>query len=174
MNMMDTLHIKECITRAKRMGADIIICTPHWGEEYSLKPSGRQKEIARMLLREGVRIIVGSHPHVPQSAEYSKESILFYSLGNYISNQTTPDYTQLELMVTVKIVKNWHTGKVELQDPDIEFLWCFKKNEFAPHYTVVPVKEILGGKMTVKDRYQYNRMVGTYESFNGKNLIKKK
>ncbi len=174
MNMMDTLHIKECITRAKSMGADIIICTPHWGEEYSLKPSGRQKEIARMLLREGVRIIVGSHPHVPQSAEYSKESILFYSLGNYISNQTTPDYTQLELMVTVKIVKNWHTGKVELQDPDIEFLWCFKKNEFAPHYTVVPVKEILGGKMTVKDRYQYNRMVGTYESFNGKNLIKKK
>lgn len=173
MNMMDTVHIKECIARAKDWGADIIICTPHWGEEYMLKPSLQQKRMAKFLLREGVKVIIGGHPHVPQAAEYSKERILFYSLGNYISNQTTPDYTQLELMVTIKIRKDSYTGEVELLEPQIEYLWCFKRDEFAPHYTVVPVKEIIGKEEMVKERYQYRRMVNTYNDFIGRDLIVK-
>lgn len=170
-NMMDTTHIKECIAKARKWGADIIICTPHWGEEYMLKPSYRQKEIARLLLREGVKVIIGGHPHVPQAANYSKEKIVFYSLGNYISNQTTPDYTQLELMVTVKIKKNSYTGEVELLEPQIEYLWCFKKDEFAPHYTVVPVKEVIGKEDAVKNKMQYRRMLNTYNDFINRNLI---
>ncbi len=173
MNLMDTIHIKETVSKAKRMGADIIICTPHWGEEYMLKPSYRQREIARLLQREGVRVIIGSHPHVPQSAEYSSENILFYSLGNYISNQTTPDFTQLEMMVTVRIRKNSITGETVLLEPDIEWLWCFKKDEFAPHYTVVPVREIIGKREMVKNGYQYDRMVRTYNDFLNRGLIKK-
>lgn len=171
MNVIDTLHIKECIARAGEKGADIIICTPHWGEEYMLTPSRQQEKIARMLQREGVRVIVGSHPHVPQSAHYSKDNILFYSLGNYISNQTTPDYTQLELMVTVNMRRNVYTGEVELLLPDIEFLWCFKKGEFAPHYTVVPVKLLMGKEESVKDKVQYRRMVKTYNDFINKKLV---
>ncbi len=173
MNLMDTIHIKETIARAKGMGADIIICAPHWGEEYMLRPSYRQKEIARLLQREGVRVIIGSHPHVPQAAEYSNDKVLFYSLGNFISNQTTPDYTQLEMMVTVHIQKNNVTGEVVLLEPDIDWLWCFKKDEFAPHYTVVPIKDIVGKREMVKNGYQYDRMERTYNNFLEKGLVKK-
>lgn len=172
-NLMDSTHVKECITRARNKGADIIICNPHWGEEYQLNPSATQRKWARMLQREGVRLIVGSHPHVPQAAEISGRNILFYSLGNYISNQTTPDFTQLELMVTVKIVKNFLTGEILLPEPVHEFLWCFKKGEFENDYTVVPVKELLGKEGLVKDKVQYKRMVDTYNLFLGKGLIKK-
>ena len=171
-NMMDSLHVKECIGKAKKMGADIIIAAPHWGEEYQLKPSGQQKKWARMLQREGVRVIVGGHPHVPQSAEISQENILFYSLGNYISNQSTPDYTQLELMVTIRICKNFVTGETSLLEPEYEFLWCFKKDEFADDYTVVPVKELLGKKELVKNKAQYYRMEKTYYQFLEQGLIK--
>lgn len=171
-NLMDSVRVKEDIAKARKMGADIIICTPHWGEEYQLRPSVHQKRWARILLREGVKVIVGSHPHVPQSAEISPEHILFYSLGNYISNQTTPDYTQLELMVTINIQKNNHTGETTLLKPEYEFLWCFKKDEFAPCYTVVPVKELLGREELVRDKYQYRRMVVTWEKFTGQGLIK--
>lgn len=172
-NLMDSLHVKETIRKARNMGADIMICMPHWGEEYMLRPSAQQKKWARMLQREGVRIIVGSHPHVPQAAEVSGENILFYSLGNYISNQTTPDYTQLELMVTVRIVKNFHTGHITLPEPEVEFLWCFKKDEFDRDYTVVPVNSVIGREETVRDRLQYRRMEKTFRSFMEQNLIKK-
>lgn len=171
-NMMDSTLVKEDIGKAKKMGADIIICTPHWGEEYQLKPSGQQKKWARMMQREGVRVIVGGHPHVPQSAEISKNNILFYSLGNYISNQTTPDYTQLELMVTIKICKNFITGETCLLEPEYEFLWCFKKGEFADDYTVVPVRELLGKEENVKNKTQYRRMENTYYRFLEQELIK--
>ena len=170
-NLMDSIRVKETIRKARQMGADMIICAPHWGEEYSLKPSGSQKKWAEMLLREGVKIIVGGHPHVPQSAQADKDHILFYSLGNYISNQTTPSYTQLGLMVTVRIQKNFLTGETSLLKPEYEFLWCFKKGEFADDYTVVPVKEILGKEELVKDKYQYRRMKETYNSFISRNLI---
>lgn len=171
-NLMDSLHVKETIAKAKSMGADMIICMPHWGEEYQLRPSAHQKKWAKMLQREGVQVIMGSHPHVPQSAEISPDNILFYSLGNYISNQTTPDYTQLELMVTISVVKNFHTGKTTLLQPEYEFLWCFKKNEFAQDYTVVPVKDIIGKPEMVKDQIQYRRMENTYNAFIKQNLIK--
>lgn len=171
-NLMDSIHVKESIARAKEMGADIIICTPHWGEEYQLHPSYNQKKWARMLQREGVKIIVGTHPHVPQSAEISPDNILFYSLGNYISNQSNPSYTQLELMVTISIAKNFLNGTTTILEPEYEFLWCFKKNEFEPDYTVVPVKDILGKPEKVKSREQYLRMESTYNSFIEQNLIK--
>lgn len=171
-NLMDSLHVKETIRKARNMGADIMVCMPHWGEEYMLTPSVHQRKWARMLQREGVRIIVGSHPHVPQAAEISKENILFYSLGNYISNQTTPDFTQLELMVTVRIAKNFLTGEVTLLQPEVEYLWCFKKGELEDDYTVVPVREILGKEEKVRERNQYRRMENTYREFLEKNLIK--
>ena len=172
-NLMDSVHVKESIHKACQKGADIIICNPHWGEEYQLNPSAAQRKWARMLQREGARIIIGSHPHVPQSAEISADNILFYSLGNYISNQTTPDFTQLELMVTVKIIKNWITGEITLPEPQYKFLWCFKKGEFADDYTVVPVDALIGKDELVKDKVQYRRMLQTYEAFVEKNLIKK-
>ena len=171
-NLMDSTYVKETIAKAREMGSDIIICLPHWGEEYMPTPSAQQKRWAEMLLREGADIIIGSHPHVPQSAEYSSSKALFYSLGNYISNQTTPDYTQLEMMVTIHIKKDSYTGETTILPPDIEYLWCFKKNEFAPHYTVVPVEDIVGKKYEVADTVQRSRMVRAYRNFLEKGLVK--
>jgi hypothetical protein len=93
-------------------------------------------------------------------------------LGNYISNQTTPDYTQLEMMVTIQIIKDSYTGETSLLPPCIEYLWCFKKDEFAPHYTVVPVEDIIGKKYEVTDSFQRSRMERTYRSFLDKGLVK--
>lgn len=171
-NLMDSTHVKECIYKAKKKGADIIICLPHWGEEYQLKPNIHQRRWARMLFREGADIIIGSHPHVPQSGEYSSSKAVFYSLGNYISNQSIPDYTQLELMITMRIQKNSHTGETTLLTPIIEYLWCFKKGEFAPHYTVVPVEKIIGKNIEGINAFQMERMERTYRSFLEKGLIK--
>lgn len=171
-NLMDSTHVKASIAKAKNKGADIIICLPHWGEEYQLKPNAHQRRWARMLFREGADIIIGGHPHVPQSGEYSSSKAIFYSLGNYISNQTTPDYTQLELMVTIQIQKNSHTGETTLLPPLVEYLWCFKKDEFAPHYTVVPIDDIIGKKYEVKNESQRIRMEKTYRDFLQKGLIK--
>lgn len=193
MNLMDSIHVKEVIKRAKERGAEFIIAAPHWGEEYQLYPSETQKRWAKMLFREGVKIIIGSHPHVPQTAEiYYKENqipltgkndsrpisnkevekLIFYSLGNYISNQSIPDYSQLELLVQIKLVKDRFSNKIIILPPDPTFLWCFKKNEFEKDYTVIPVKELLDKEEQVRDKAQYRRMMKTYKYILDKKLIK--
>ena len=128
-NMMDSSAVKEAIRRGRERGADLIIALPHWGYEYQLYPSAQQKEWAGMLFRNGVNVIIGTHPHVPQSAEIhlndtphprrygAVEKMVFYSLGNYISNQSDPDYTQLGMMVKIYIIKNNLSGEIILGLP---------------------------------------------------------
>jgi poly-gamma-glutamate capsule biosynthesis protein CapA/YwtB (metallophosphatase superfamily) len=169
-SLMDSTTIKSEIMRAKERNADIIVATPHWGTEYHLFPSKSQKKWAEMLFRNGVHIVIGTHPHVPQTWEIQNnkynarlvDRVIFYSLGNFISNQSNPDYTQLELLAEIPIVRNNLTGEIAIGIPKHTFLWCFKAGEMENNYTVVPVKFLKGKKHLVRNKEQYERMMKTY------------
>lgn len=64
--------------------ADLIIISVHWGDEYLQIPSLEQQEVAHMLVDQGVDVILGHHPHVVQGVEKYKDSLIFYSLGNFV------------------------------------------------------------------------------------------
>ena len=75
-----------------RQEADAIVVFIHWGTEYETTPDESQKEIAELLNEAGVDVIVGTHPHVVQPMEIitsadGHETLVFYSLGNFISGQ---------------------------------------------------------------------------------------
>ncbi|MEG1643918.1 MAG: CapA family protein [Bacteroidales bacterium] len=92
---IDTVLIKNDINAAQSKSSDIIIASLHWGEEYKLLPSESQRHLARWLHKAGVRIVIGSHPHVIQPIEIETnndneiEYVTVYSLGNFISNMRT-------------------------------------------------------------------------------------
>lgn len=67
--------------------ADIVITHIHWGTEYKTKYDKRQKQIAEVLADAGVDIIIGHHPHVLQTVDIIDDTIVFYSLGNFIFDQ---------------------------------------------------------------------------------------
>lgn len=78
------------IQRSKEERLDKLIVMLHWGKEYKSYPSEKQIALADFLFKNGVDIIIGSHPHVLQKMEYfnnGKEHLIAYSLGNYVSNQ---------------------------------------------------------------------------------------
>ncbi|MDD3926521.1 MAG: CapA family protein [bacterium] len=76
-------------------GADIVLAVLHFGREYQRVPDEVQRKLADDLCRNGVDVIIGSHPHVVQPVEkieVEREGrpytcIVAYSLGNFISNQ---------------------------------------------------------------------------------------
>jgi poly-gamma-glutamate synthesis protein (capsule biosynthesis protein) len=94
-NRIDTLTMLADIRKSKTDSLDKLIVMIHWGPEYQSQPSKKQVEIAEVLFRNGVDIIVGSHPHVLQKMEYfpatevNHEHFIAYSLGNFVSNQRT-------------------------------------------------------------------------------------
>jgi len=82
-----------------------IIILVHWGDEYFEKSSSTQREIAHKFSDAGANIVIGSHPHVVQeielyhSDERRKDSVIFYSLGNFIFDQYFSKETQQGLAV---------------------------------------------------------------------------
>lgn len=75
--------------------ADIVIVSMHWGVEYQAEPNDEQKRLATLLAEGGADIIIGTHPHVLQTAEMltttdGRRVPVFYSLGNFISAQNKP------------------------------------------------------------------------------------
>lgn len=90
-NLIDTASMAKDIARAHTLGVDDIIVFLHWGNEYERLPNMQQKRLAGWLHDKGVRIVIGSHPHVVQPAELHRYDndyrLVVYSLGNFVSNQ---------------------------------------------------------------------------------------
>ncbi|WP_306589440.1 CapA family protein [Geothrix sp. 21YS21S-4] len=77
--------------REARRGADLVVVSLHWGNEYQRKPTERQRLWARRFVEAGCDLLLGHHPHVLQPAEVveagGRKALVAYSLGNFISNQ---------------------------------------------------------------------------------------
>lgn len=67
--------------------ADLVIVHIHWGLEYDSGFHPRQRDLAHALADAGADIIVGHHPHVLEPVEVYKDTVIFYSLGNFIFDQ---------------------------------------------------------------------------------------
>ena len=59
----------------------------HWGNEYEVTHSSKQREQAEALVAAGFDVVIGHHPHVVQDIEVITGVPVFYSLGNYIFDQ---------------------------------------------------------------------------------------
>lgn len=64
-----------------RNKVDKVICSIHWGNDYSFYPTSSQVSIAHELIDAGVDIIMGHHPHTLQPFEQYNGGVIFYSLG---------------------------------------------------------------------------------------------
>ncbi|MDR3797374.1 MAG: CapA family protein, partial [Terracidiphilus sp.] len=79
--------------KAARAQCDLLVISVHWGVEYATAPRPEDVDIAHKMLEAGATVIVGAHPHVLQPIETYKtqdgrDTVIFYSLGNFLSNQS--------------------------------------------------------------------------------------
>ena len=79
--------------KAARAQCDLLVISVHWGVEYATAPRPEDIDIAHKMLEAGATVIVGAHPHVLQPIETYKtqdgrDTVIFYSLGNFLSNQS--------------------------------------------------------------------------------------
>ncbi|MGP8175030.1 MAG: CapA family protein [Terracidiphilus sp.] len=89
---MDEAGVLEAIKKA-RAQCDLLVVSIHWGIEYSPAPRPEDMETAHKMLEAGASVIVGHHPHVLQPVETyrtqdGRDTVIFYSLGNFLSNQS--------------------------------------------------------------------------------------
>jgi len=100
-NIYDEETVKKDVEKLKNQ-VDVLMVSMHWGVEYTNTPNESQRKIAKYLASLGVDIVIGHHPHVIQPIEYIDNTLVLYSLGNFISAQDTKDRLT-GAMVSVKI-----------------------------------------------------------------------
>lgn len=150
--------------------SDLVIVLPHWGTEYDTSPDSFQKEWLEFFNENGVDAVIGAHPHVVQPfEEYVGESgnktLVFYSLGNFISNQDSI-VKELGAMARITFVKDEQGARIEKYSLEP----CFTHVE-GGKYTVYMLKDYsddlavrhskYGGSLSVeKIRAKFDEIVG--------------
>ncbi len=73
---------------ASAQANDLTVVYLHSGSEYTAQLSDKQQEVAHSIIDAGADMVIGSHPHNVQPIELYGNGIIFYSLGNFIMDQS--------------------------------------------------------------------------------------
>ncbi|WP_026691554.1 CapA family protein [Alteribacter aurantiacus] len=78
--------VYEAVRQAEEQ-ADFVIVHAHWGENFNNRVFSRQRDLGHYLVDLGADLIVGHYSHVISPMEIYEDSLILYSVGNFISDQ---------------------------------------------------------------------------------------
>ena len=142
---------------------DQIIAFVHWGDQYKSLPNNTQKEWFEYFKSLGVNIVIGAHPHVLQPMEWqpkttlNKESLVVYSLGNFVSHQRTfPRDGGAVLKLSLKKSDNG----MEIKSVGYHLTWVYEfRSKGKKHYDILSVKDFEGDPSYFSRNSDYNKLV---------------
>lgn len=125
--------IDEDIAYAKSLEPDIIAVVMHWGAEYITGKQPNQISMAEHLFAQGVDLILGGHPHVPQPMETvevalpdgtTKTGYICYCLGNLVSAMTESGHANstLTALASIELEKDLSSGETYIKR--VEYTPC--------------------------------------------------
>jgi poly-gamma-glutamate synthesis protein (capsule biosynthesis protein) len=145
-NLIDYKLIKNDIQKAREKNPELILVYYHFGEEYRREPVKFQKDVVDSTISYGADLIIGGHPHVIQPLKLFKTKnakldtgLIAYSMGNFFTNQRKR-FTDGGMILTLKLSKNFTSGKVRISEIDYLPTWVYKGdiNE-NKEYKIIPM-----------------------------------
>lgn len=142
--------VKKDIAAIKKE-CDYLIMTVHTGVEYALTPAAEDKKLMKEYAETGVDLIIGHHPHIIQPVERyacsdGRRAHIFYSLGNFISNQSS--------------THRLRNSRLKTSTRDSIIVTCLlesKDGKVIPGFEVTPIMTYNG-----RDRKTWKRTIQTW------------
>ena len=126
---------------------DVLIVAMHWGVEYVHDPTEYETDMATYLSSLGVDVVIGTHPHVIQPVTWINNTLVIYSLGNFLSAQYQ-DYSfcknykcTIGLMTNFNIekdVKNGETTSVKITNVENELIYNYYNQSSWSGFYIIP------------------------------------
>lgn len=136
-------QVKEDIEKVKDK-VDVMMVAMHWGVEYTNTPTEYEKDAAEFLASQGVNIIIGTHPHVVQPVTWIDDTLVIYSLGNFISAQSqNMNYNKMiGLMTSLEITKTEKNGEstISIGNVSNELIYTYYKS--YKNFKVIPFSQM--------------------------------
>lgn len=151
-NLIDDNFILSQLSLAKEQEPVLICVSMHWGYEYHTKQSAEQERLANLLFKNGVDVILGSHPHVLQPMEKrtitlddgtTKDCFVIYSLGNFMSGQTKTN-TRNSIILNMSFTKSGETGKTTINSVSYVPIYMYKSSSGSvQRYKVLDIEKTI-------------------------------
>ena len=140
---------------------DVLIVAMHWGVEYTHTPTVYQKDMAKFLADNNVDIVIGTHPHVVEPIEYIDDTLVIYSLGNFISAQDNDiNYAKLVgLLTSINITKTIDKDETSIKIDNLNNDLLFTYYESKRNFKVIPFSQITNEYLS-----NYESLYNTYSS----------
>ncbi len=88
LNLFDAKAIVDEVKALRNKNKEVVIIIfIHWGYELAFYPQPADREWAHAIIDAGANAVIGHHPHVIQPIEPYKDSVIAYSLGNFLLPQ---------------------------------------------------------------------------------------
>ena len=164
MNVYDAAQAKKDIEKIRNK-VDLLMVSMHWGVEYSHSISAEQKQIAKYLSDLGVDVVIGHHPHVIEPIEFIGNTMVVYSLGNFISSQIGVERLT-GLIAKIKITKTKIDDKIymKLSNPQADLVYTCKA-KICGHYKIYRYDQ-LTDKILPNSNTYYKKFMKIVRSLN--------
>lgn len=164
-NLINQGKMLEDIKRGRALNPDMVIVSMHFGVEYQTKQNKTQENLVNFLFKNGVDVVLGSHPHVLQPMEMKsikdiygveKDRFVVYSQGNIVANMPKR-YKNSGVIVNLNIRKDKNgttIDKVEyistfvdsyynakIKKAAFEILPVFSQNDYSSHSHKAIIKQ---------------------------------
>lgn len=160
------IKVKEDIEKV-RDKVDLLIVAMHWGVEYTHNPTEYEKDMASYLSSLGVDLIIGTHPHVIQPVTWIDNTLVIYSLGNFLSaqyqNKSTCTYYKCTtgLMTSLKVekIEKGKNKEIKITNIENELIYNYYNQSTWRGFKIIPfsnpeIKEYLTDYKKVYDTYK--------------------
>ncbi len=118
-NRIDPDAIITRAERARREGADLVVVSLHWGQEFSHAVSPDQDRIARRLAgSDAIDLIVGHHAHVVQPIRRVGGRWVAFGAGNSLTGMTADGFVpevqdgMVVLVTFAPTADSWEVSKI--------------------------------------------------------------
>ena len=108
---IDKDRISAILKNVEAEKPDLTVAMLHWGSEYNDDISNTQKSIVSLMQKQGVDVILGTHPHTLQPIVFDDMAgtLVAYSLGDFFG-EADRGATNYSIILDIEVTKDANAG----------------------------------------------------------------
>lgn len=127
---IDKTRITSILKAMEEEKPDISVALLHWGSEYNDDISKTQTQLVSLLQKNGIDVIIGTHPHTLQPIVFDKSAgtLVAYSLGDFFGDANR-GATNYSVILDVEITKDANAGTTKVTDYTLHPIYTVRETE---------------------------------------------
>ena len=123
-------RIGQILKNVETEKPDLTVALLHWGSEYNDDISKTQKSIVSLMQKQGVDVIIGTHPHTLQPIVFDEMAgtLVAYSLGDFFG-EANRGATNYSIILDIEITKDDNAGITRVTDFSYTPIYTVREGE---------------------------------------------